>query len=235
MFKRNVAVALTFILFIACSNKEDNLVVSGTVKNLKKGVLYLQRIQDTSLQVIDSVVVKGDPNFTFTTHIDGAEMLYLYLDKKDGNTINDRIPFFAQAGEIRIDTQLKSFDTKHVISGSEIQDKYEIYKEMLSQFNTKELGLIKEGLQAETDSNASKIDSVNKAAFQNVKSKYRYAVNFAMNNKDNALAPYIAISDIRDANVTYLDTIYKSLTKEIQASRYGKLLKNHIDETKKEK
>ncbi|NER19122.1 DUF4369 domain-containing protein [Spongiivirga citrea] len=234
MFKRNVVIIFTLILVASCTKKEDNLTVSGTVKNLKKGVLYLQRIQDTSLQVIDSVAIKGDPNFSFSTHLESPEMLYLYLDKKDGNDINDRIAFFAQPGEININTQLNGFDTKHTVSGSEAHDKYEIYKEMMTRFNAKEFSLIREGLQAETDSNVSKIDSVNKAALQNIKSKYRYAVNFAMNNKDNELAPYIAITDIYDANVTYLDTIYKSLTKEVQVSKYGKLLKKNIEKTKSE-
>lgn len=234
MFKRNVVVIFILILVASCSKKEDNLTVSGTVKNLKKGVLYLQRIQDTSVQVIDSVVIKGDPNFTFSTYLESAEMLYLYLDKKDGNDINDRIAFFAQPGEITINTQLKGFDRKHSISGSDIHDKYEIYKEMISRFNAKEFSLIQEGLQSEADSNVSKIDSVNKATLQNIKSKYRYAVNFAMNNKDSELAPYIAISDIYDANVTYLDTIYKSLPKEIQTSKYGKQLKKNIEKIKKQ-
>jgi len=234
MFKRNVISIFILILVASCAKKEDNLTVSGTVKNLKKGVLYLQRIQDTSLQIIDSITIKGDPSFTFSTHLESPEMLYLYLDKKDGNDINDRIPFFAQAGEITINTQLNSFDRKHTISGSDIQDKYEIYKEMISRFNEKDLLLVQEGMKAMADSNSLKIDSINKAAFQNTKTKYRYAVNFAMNNKDNALAPYIAISDIYDANVTYLDTIYKSLDKEIQASKYGKKLKENIAKTKKE-
>ncbi len=234
MFKRSVVAIFILILIASCSKKEDNLTVNGTVKNLKKGVLYLQRIQDTSIHTIDSIAIKGDPNFSFSTLLEGPEMLYLYLDKKDGNTVNDRIAFFAQPGEITINTQLNGFDSKHTISGSEAQDKYEIYKEMMSRFNAKEFGLIQEGLQAEADSNVAKIDSVNAATLQNIKSKYRYAVNFAMNNKDSELAPYIAISDIYDANVTYLDTIYKSLTKEVQASKYGKQLKKNIEKIKKQ-
>ena len=51
-----------------------------------------------------------------------------------------------------------------------------------------------------------------------------------MNNKDYEIAPYLAVSEIFDANVKYLDTIYKSLEPKVRRSKYGKVLKDYIEE-----
>ena len=53
-----------------------------------------------------------------------------------------------------------------------------------------------------------------------------------MNNKDLEIAPYLAVSEIFDANVKYLDTIYSSLTPQVRKSKYGKTLKEFIEERK---
>ena len=49
---------LTVLSIIACSQKETNLKVSGNIKGLKKGTLYLQMIEDTSLVNVDSLTIK---------------------------------------------------------------------------------------------------------------------------------------------------------------------------------
>jgi len=58
-------------------------------------------------------------------------------------------------------------------------------------------------------------------------------VNFALNNKDYEVAPYLAVSEIFDANIKYLDTIQKSLSPEVRDSKYGKSLTDFIKERRK--
>lgn len=38
------------------------MTVSGNVKGLKKGTLYLQKVNDTVLITVDSLQIKGDGN-----------------------------------------------------------------------------------------------------------------------------------------------------------------------------
>ena len=48
--KKIIAVLAFSILVVSCSsNKEENMTVQGTIKGLKKGTLYLQKMQDTVL------------------------------------------------------------------------------------------------------------------------------------------------------------------------------------------
>ena len=72
------------------------------------------------------------------------------------------------------------------------------------------------------------------AADNLLKRKYLYAINFAINNKDNEVAPYIALAEIYDANIKYLDTIYNSLTPDIAKSKYGIELEAFIKQRKEE-
>ena len=65
---RNIIITiLSFAILASCGYKdtENTMTVTGKVKGLKKGTIYLQHIPDTSLVVIDSLKVEGDGSFLF--------------------------------------------------------------------------------------------------------------------------------------------------------------------------
>lgn len=68
---------------------------------------------------------------------------------------------------------------------------------------------------------------------QLLRAKYLYTVNFAINNKELEIAPYLAVHEIYDVNIIFLDTIYGSLPKEVRKSIYGKALKDLLKERRK--
>ena len=104
-------VALTIGLFTSCNRETKNtMTITGNVKGLKKGTLYLQHIPDSVLVTLDSLKIEGDGNFTFKTELESPEIFYLYLNKKDNNDINDRITFFGEPGIITINTSCNTFD-----------------------------------------------------------------------------------------------------------------------------
>lgn len=226
---------LFIILFClaACSSEETNLSINGKVEGLKKGTLYLQKIEDTALVTIDSVTVKGDPSFTFETNIESPQVLYLYLNKVDGSKLDDRITFFAEPGEMVINTSLNNFETDAVVEGSKNQEKLMEYRKMMKRFNDRNLELIQANLEAQQQKNEAAIDSTNNAYDNLTKRRYLFTVNFALNNKDMEVAPYLAISEVYDANIKYLDTIYKSLTPEVRESQYGQSLSDFLEERRK--
>ncbi|NJY63334.1 DUF4369 domain-containing protein [Salinimicrobium sp. CDJ15-81-2] len=217
-------------LLVACSTEETNLHIEGKVQGLKKGTLYLQKIEDTTLVTIDSVVVNGNENFIFDTYTEGTQVMYLYLNKKDNSIYDDRIMFFAEPGEMVINTTLKNFETDAIVEGSKNQKKYTEYQTMIQKFNNRNLDLIRKNLEAQQEQNIENIDFTNKEYESLLKRRYLFTVNFAINNKDMEIAPYLAISEVYDANIKYLDTIYKSLTPEVKNSRYGKSLEEFLIE-----
>lgn len=228
--KKLAFIVLGLVILAACSNEEKNLTINGKVQGLKKGTLYLQKIEDTTLVTLDSVKVNGDENFTFETFIESPQVLYLYLNKVDNSQYDDRVLFFAEPGEMAVNTTLKNFETDVVVEGSENQKKLMEYREMMQQFNNRNLDLIKKNLEAQQKQDTASIDSTQKEYSQLLKRRYLYTVNFAINNKDYEVAPYLAISEVYDANIKYLDTIYKSLTPEVKASKYGKGLEKFLEE-----
>ena len=224
---------LALVTVVACSTEEKNLSLQGKVQGLKKGTLYLQKIEDTTLVTLDSVFIDGNEAFTFETFIEDPQVLYLYLNKKDNNEYDDRLMFFAEPGEMVINTTLQNFEVDAVVEGSENQKKLMEYQKMMKQFNDRNLDLIQKNLKAQQNQDQALADSTARVYDQLIKRRYLYTVNFAINNKDYELAPYLAISEVYDANLKYLDTIYKSLTPEVKSSTYGKSLELFLEERRK--
>jgi len=226
---KKISVILILIFIFSCEKEQHDLTVIGTVKGLKKGIIYLKKTDDTLLVTVDSLVINGNDNFELHSKIESPEMFFLYLDNDD-----QRISFFADKGITEINTSLKKFTSDVTIKGSKQQVVLEEYLLMMSKFNNKNLDLFKENFDARkaNDSVLAKtsIDERNSL----LKRKYLYTVNFAINNKDSEVSPYVALTEIYNANIKLLDTINNSLTPKVKASKYGKEFQIFIDNIKAE-
>ena len=220
----------TAILICSCGNTDEmTMEVSGSIKGLKKGTLYLQKVQDSTLVSLDSLEMRGNGDFEFHTSLESPEIFYLYLQKADNNDINDRITFFGEPGKIKIKTIWNAFDSKAVIEGSESQKKLEEYQEVMSRFNAKNLEQLQAASDPELFNDPVALDSLQKANEKNIKRSYLYALNYALSNTESHIAPFIALSEVADANVMYLDSIYNSLAPDVAQGKYGKALKKHLE------
>lgn len=226
-------ILLLSVLMISCS-KTGNLTVTGTVKGLKKGTLYVQHIQDTMLVNLDSLVIDGEPEFEFILDVKEPEVYYLHLDKADESGYDDRIPFFAEAGIINITTSLKNFEGFAAVTGSENQMHWTQFKNMNKQFNDKNLDLIQGSFNARQRDNQEDILAYDDSLQKLLKRKYLYTGNFAITNKELEIAPYLVMTQIPDATTPYLDTLYKTFPRNTRNSKYGKQLKKLIEERKKQ-
>ncbi|RZS93108.1 DUF4369 domain-containing protein [Aquimarina brevivitae] len=233
---KNLVIYISVVLFIAaCTSskkKEGNVTVTGTIKGLKQGTLYLQKIEDSTLTTVDSLIVDGDPNFTLYSTITEPEIHYLYLDKNDNAPHNDRIDFFAEKGTINIVTTLNDFERDAKITGGKNTNQLQEYKAILRRFNDRNLRLIKENYEAQKQNDQIKLMALEKEYKKLIKSKYLYTINFAVNNKDLEVAPYVTLLEVFDANVKYLDTVVDKLTPKVKKSMYGKQLIDFVAERK---
>lgn len=228
---KKVVVILSILFMVSCgSDKEDNLIVNGKVRGLKKGTLYLQHLTDTTLVSVDSLEIDGDGTFSLSTFLESPEIYYLYLNKKDNNDINDRITFFAEPGTITINSDWNTFDTTAEITGSPSQVMLEEYQKALSNINLRNMEIMLKASQSEEPLDQAAIDSLEQVSVKNTKRGYAYSINFALNNKDSYVAPYIATKEIPDANIKYLDSIYNVLSPDVANSKYGKELKKLLED-----
>jgi hypothetical protein len=221
------------ILFaISCAKKQPDLLVKANIKGLKKGIVYLKKAQDSSIITVDSVIVNGNSNLELTSSIESPEMFFLYLDKNSDE--EDRISFFADKGVTEITTSLKNFVFDAQINGSEQQKILEEYRLLMSRINDRNLDLIKESFEAQKNGDSNAVATYEAKQNSIIKSRYLQTVNFALNNNDSEVAPYIALSQIYDARFKFLDTINKMLTPKVKASKYGKELQSFIEKIRTE-
>lgn len=231
MKKFSIISLLFLILTMSCKKETADLTVVTTIKGLQKGTLYLKKIKDTVLVSIDSMEVNGSSVFELHSKLDSPEVFYLDLHTNSKN--GERIAFFADKGITEINTTLKNFVFDAKINGSSQQKTLENYKLMMSSFSNRNLDLIKENFEAQSKNDTIKLKALKKEYDNLLKRKYLYTVNFALNNKDSEVAPYLALTEIYNANVNLLDTINKVLTPKVKASKYGQELELYVTKIKK--
>ena len=222
--KKEFLIFSLLLLTFSCSTNEKKMIVSGNIDGLKKGTIYLQKQQDSIIVSIDSILVEGNSNFKLETEINEPDIYYLYLDKNDGDSLNDIITFFGNNGEINIKTSLKNFDSSYEISGSKNTELLQEYFSIIRKFNLQNLDLLEIFYKAQIENNQAKIDSVNTQIENLITRKYLYTLNFATNNSEFEISPYLAVSQIADANQEFLLKLYDTLPEKIKNSKYGKIL-----------
>jgi hypothetical protein len=232
--KKTLLAFVSLLLIASCAKNESktNLHITGNIKGLKKGTLYIQRIVDSTLVAIDTIKIDGSSAFTSDIDLKSPEMLYLFLDRGVTNSLDNNLLFFAEPGNINIETNLDSYLSAAKITGSKNQELYDEYRKISSRFRDENLTLLEQKFNAIKSNNAKAIDSLSAKQDSNTKRRYLYATNFAINNKDYEVAPYITLSEIYDINLKYLDTIQKSMTPKVAQSLYGKKLTKYVEDVK---
>ena len=208
------------------------MLVVGQIKGLKKGTVYLKRMQDSALVNVDSVVIDGDNNFTLGSALESPEVFYLHLDKKDGNEVNDHLLFFGEKGTITINSKVDGFDTEATVSGSANHEKFQQYLDIVRQFNNERLDLIKEQFELSKANDTAGL-RINGEKMSNwLKRKYRYSAQFVNLNTDLDVAPYVMLAEMPQANPKLLDSLYHLFSEDVKTSTYGKAAATYIAELK---
>lgn len=224
---KNLILASISILFIiSCNKKNDdnNMRLTGNIKGLQSGKLYIQKMVDTNLVVVETINIDGDSHFETNIKINEPELYFLYLDRGVTNSLDNRLQFFAEPGEVNIETTLENYSYNAKITGTKNNELYADHRKTISRFNDENLTITEMRFAALKDKNSAKIDSLDKRREAIIKRTYLYTVNFALNNKDYEVSPFITVSEIFDVNLKYLDTIKKSMPPKVANSLYGKKL-----------
>lgn len=234
--RKSIIVLLSIVVFASCSEKKStkNFVLTGNIKGLKKGTLYIQRINDTVLVAIDTIKINGDSHFSSEFDLQSPEMLYLFLDRGVSNSVDNNISFFAEKGKMNIETSLDFFTADVKITGSKNQALYDEYKKVVSRFVDQDLDLIEKRINALKNNKIEEAARIEEEQKGILKRKYLYTTNFAVNHGDYEVAPYVALAEIYDINLKYMDTIQKSMTPKVAKSLYGKKLNVFIAARKRD-
>ena len=228
--KKFIAICAFSILAFACSSKkEGNMIVKGQIKGLKKGTLYLQKMKDTVLVSVDSMALLGDDKFLLTDNIDSPVMYYLTFD---GNTKDKHLMFFGEKGEITINDQLEEFGFNPEIKGSKNQEVMNKFRKINTRFKDQRLDLIKRDFEARQSEDEDLMKQLEIDYERMIRRRFLFSTNFAIANADSEAAPYIALTELFEANIQLLDTINNSLTDKVKGSDYGKRLQKYVSNIK---
>lgn len=233
--KNTIFALLTVLLLVSCfdKNSDNNTHITGNIKGFTNGMLYLQKRNDSALVTIDSVKMQSDSNFKFDLNLESPEMMYLVINRGVTNSIDNSLPIFMEPGTIQVATELKYFYANAKITGSKNHELYEQFQKINSKFKNDELNIGKERFDAIRFNRLQDVDSIDKKLNEKTARKYLYAINFALTHKDKEVAPFVALTELTNANPKYLDSINKSMTPQVASSKYGKLFTAFVAERKK--
>jgi len=182
------------------------------------------------LVTVDSIEIKGDDGFVLSDDVKSPEFYFLSMAKDDGDSLTEKILFFGEKGEIKINTLLRTFESSAKIEGSENQLLWNEYQSIMRKFNKQNLDSLEKFIGKDSDlsllERSQKLEEANR---KTMKRKFLYALNFAMNNADKELAAYIGAYEVSNVAPIFLDSLYKKLTPQVKASKYGLAFKQQID------
>jgi len=213
-----------FIIFSCNQSKKNNFIVKGTIKGLTKGTVYLDKVMDTLIAPIDSFVVRDDGKFSLMDHLESPEIYYLRIKEIPG----EKLLVFGEKTVMEVQTKLEKFVFSAKVTGSENHDLLQEYKKMIQKFNSGNLDIVKANFEAEKKQDSTALDSLETAYKSLVRRRYLYTTNYAVKHADKEVAPYLALTELYNANISLLDTINNSLSENIKNSKYGKQLDRFI-------
>lgn len=205
------------------------MIVQGNIIGMQKGMLYLQKVQDTMLVSVDSTFLNGTSDFRLVDNVESPELYYLTLNQLEVEKIN----FFGEKGIITINTKLEKFHTAAEITGSVSHSKLEEFRAMSKQFTGRNLEIMKEDFDAKMAKDTATVTKLDKELSRLILNKRRYTANFALRNSDSEVSPFLALTELFDSHISLLDTVNNSLSASVKASKYGVELERYIKNIKK--
>ena len=225
--KKTIFLALATLLTFCSTPTKKSMTISGQIDGLRKGQLFLQKMEDTLLVDVDSIAISGENTFTLGDDIIDPEFYLLTLKMDD--SLFEKILFFGEKGDITINTRLKTFTSSAEIEGSENQELWEEYESIMRKFNNQNLTNYENFLKDQEEMTDAERNAKWEATNKNfVKRKYLFALNFAMNNADKEVAAYIGRFEVNNAAPLFLDSLYNQLSDEVKKSKYGKLFQEEL-------
>ena len=219
---------ILFLLFIiGCVDESQKSTINLDVKGLKKGILVLKKLSDSSFVKLDSFIVSSGDKINFSVLLDEPEMLFIDLKLNEGSDVKT-LNFFAEKSKIDIVTNLENFGYELVVKGSKNDSIYRNYISLNKKFNDQKLDLFKRSFEKSKSNDLDSLKIIEDLVVNINKRQFLHNANFAVRNSEFELSPYIALTDLYESK-KILDTVYKSLSIRIKNSKYAKKLKSIID------
>ncbi len=217
---------LLVILFVSsilasCSSSKDQFKITGTVKGVDTGMIYLQKSEMDQWVNVDSVKLsKGE--FTFSGKVDNPEMWHIAMS---GNQVI--LPVFVENAPIQIQIFPDSLE-KSTVTGSATHDFYQQYVTMNDAINVKmEDAYIawKKAKEANDTIGMERNDSISNLLDAEMKKQLQ---EFAKTNNKTVVAPYLVIKNSWQFELPELEELANVMDTSLNKSQYMQALQNRV-------
>lgn len=221
MKKIFIAIAAIGLLLSSCTSA-DQYRLTGKVKGMTEGKVYLSKLQDHKLVKTDSTQLT-ESGFSFTGVTEFPEMYWIQLEGQRGS-----IQFFLENSEITIDVDVNSLKNAK-ISGSVNHDLITSYDNKLKKVQLKQQKMYPAYQTAEKEGKQVEMDSI-EAEFNRLEAdKLTAGEDFITRNSNTGAAAFVAYRISTPLEIAEMEKIYASLEGNAKKSSYADLLKDKIE------
>ncbi len=206
----------------SCVNSKDQFKLSGSVKGIDTGMVFLQKYNEEGWVTADSAKLnKGE--FAFTGKVDFPEMWHVTMF--DGQVL---VPVFMENAKIDLQIFPDSLD-KSVVKGSATHDFYQSYLASIAPINTKQEEAYLEYKKARESGDTLGMehnDSIITALDGELKNQL---TTFAKTNNKTVVSPYLIMRESWQYELPELEEISSVMDTSLNRSQYLAALKKRVE------
>ena len=238
--KKILFLVTTAIVLFSCKNlAEGEYEITGNIKGIKSGLVYLEKQDPMGMGVktIDTVKII-DGKFEIKGKTTEPEICFIQIDK-----VNGKVPFILEGGEIEMQVDKDSL-FKSKLSGTYSNDEF-------SKFNEETNKLQKKVQKKAMDFQMKNMAKMNEAqknkdtvAMNSLRKQYEliqkditdYTFDYPKTHSKSYISVLIVQAMFNNSKfkVKEIETIYNSLDESLKKTKPGKKVKENIDNFKKQ-
>ena len=238
--KKILFLVITTVVLFSCKNLADGeYEITGNIKGIKSGLVYLEKQDPMGMGVktIDTVKII-DGKFEIKGKTTEPEICFIQIDK-----VNGKVPFILEGGEIEMQVDKDSL-FKSKLSGTYSNDEF-------SKFNEETNKLQKKVQKKAMDFQMKNMAKMNEAqknkdtvAMNSLRKQYEliqkditdYTFDYPKTHSKSYISVLIVQAMFNNSKfkVKEIETVYNSLDESLKKTKPGKKVKENIDNLKKQ-
>jgi hypothetical protein len=237
MKKIILLVALSAVLYSCKNLAEGEYEITGTVKGMKTGLVYLEKQNPMGMgpQAIDTVKIV-DGKFEIKGKTNEPEIHFIQVDK-----VNGKVPFILEGGEIQITVDKDSL-FKSKLSGTYSNEEFSKFNEESNKiqkkiqkpvmaFQMKNMAVMNEAQQKNDTMTMNRLRKEYEAIQKPITD---YTYGYPKTHPKSYIS--VLITQMMLNNPKYakdIEGLYNSLDASLKKTKPAKAIKEHIDASKK--
>lgn len=232
MIKQTTKIIALLILIsaiiVSCSAPEasNKMTLNGSIKEAYSGNVELLKRADGDWVKLDSAVVENG-TFLMSAEISFPEMFYIGIEGQNRYTA-----FFAEPGEITVNTSLEDYKNPEVI-GSESHTEYAAFNEKMQLFNDMYSDLNTQYKEAKDAGDDTKVEAL-ELEYESIDAQMKqFILDNALSNPKSVVAAYTVNRNAYYFDETDLEPVVNNFDPAIQESTYVKSLTHRVETLKR--